>query len=71
MNASSGGFGAVFGHDSGGRRPLQRQQRAIVYGRERHALRQAGRHMRVVGILAGGVYDEHQPAIIFGERPSG
>ena len=54
------------GDDGGGQRSLQGEQRAIVVGDDRDALRQAFADIGVVDFLAGGVDDEHQAAVVAG-----
>ena len=45
------------------RRPLQRHQRALVGDEQLHVRRQARADVGVVGVLAGGIDDQHQRAV--------
>ena len=52
------------GEHGRGRRPLQRDERAVVGARKRHARGKMRRDMRIVRLLHRGVDDEHQAPVI-------
>ena len=70
MNAMSARLGRMARQHRGGLRAPAARQRAVVGAQQPHAGRQPRREVRVVGLLARRVDDEHQHAVLVRHRPS-